>query len=164
MTGMVPTMAGFDRACLTNQEPKVAGIVNWYGITDVADLLDAPGKDPFPWTTNRPFAVQWLGNQPNREEIAKAASPMTYVRAGLPPIISVQGDADPTVPYRHNVQLHQALAKAGVRNEFVTIPKGLHGGFPLDQQQRAFAAIAAFLNANGLGAPKAPAGVAAAAR
>ena len=100
---------------------------------------------------NRPFAVQWLGNQPNRAEIAKAASPLTYVRPGIPPVISIQGDADPTVPYSHSVRLHQALQKAGVVNEHVSIPKGLHGNFSLDEWQRAFARIQVFLTSNGLG-------------
>jgi acetyl esterase/lipase len=151
MTGLVPVNAGFDRICLTAAEPKVAAIVNFYGITDVADLLEGPNKNPFPWPENRPFAVQWLGNQSNRAEIARAASPLTYVRPGIPPVISIQGDADPTVPYSHSVRLHEALQKAGVVNEHVSIPKGLHGNFSLDQWQRAFVRIQAFLRANGLG-------------
>lgn len=153
-TGMVPVSAGFDRSCFSANEPKVAGIVNFYGISDVADLLDGPNKKPFP--ENFPYTVQWLGNQPNRVEVAKAASPLTYVRSGLPPIISVHGDADPTVPYNHSVRLHEALQKAGVKNELVTIPAGRHGGFPNNEWQRAFTAIQAFLNANGLGAAKPP--------
>jgi acetyl esterase/lipase len=150
MTGLVPTSAGFDRLCLTVAEPKVAAIVNFYGITDVADLLDGPDKNPFPWPENRPYAVWWLGNQPNREAIAKAASPLTYVRPGIPPIISIQGDSDPTVPYSHSVRLHAALKKAGVPNEHITIPKGLHGNFTLEQMQDAFARIQTFLKANGV--------------
>jgi hypothetical protein len=35
----------------------------------------------------------------NREEIARQVSPMTYVKAGIPPVFSVHGDQDPTVPY-----------------------------------------------------------------
>lgn len=160
MTGMVPISAGFDNHCLTAAEPKVAGIVNFFGITDVADLLGGPNKDPFPWPISRPYAVQWIGNRPDRMEIAKAASPLTYVRAGLPPIISVQGDMDPIVPYSHSVRLHEALQKVGVANELVTVPKAVHGpfrgAFPLAEWQRAFARIQAFLNANGVGIAKAP--------
>ena len=156
MAAMVPTGAALDRLCLTAAEPKVAAIVNFYGITDVADLLDGPGKNPFPWPQNRPYAVWWLGNQPNREEVAKAASPLTYVRAGIPPVISVQGDADPTVPYSHSVRLHAALQKAGVANEHVTIPKGGHGNFSLPQWQNSFAQIKAFLANHGAGVTTSP--------
>ena len=156
MAAMAPTSAGFDRLCLTAAEPKVAAIVNFYGITDVADLLDGPGKNPFPWPQGRPYAVWWLGNQPHREEVAKAASPLTYVRAGIPPVISVQGDADPTVPYSHSVRLHAALQKAGVANEHLPIPKGGHGNFSLPQWQESFARIKAFLAKHGAGVTTSP--------
>ena len=79
-TGMIPTSAGFDRSCQTQEEPRVAAIVNFFGIADVADLLDGPNKKPFPETW--PYTVQWLGNQPNRADVARAASPLTYVRPG----------------------------------------------------------------------------------
>lgn len=145
-TGMLTTGAGFDRSCQTPGEPKVAAIVDLYGITDIADLLDGPGKKPFP--ENWPYTVQWLGNQPNRADLAKVTSPLTYVRAGVPPTISIHGDADPTVPYSHSVRLQEALQKAGVVHEMVTIPGGGHGNFQPDQWQLAYAAIEKFLAAN----------------
>ena len=121
-TGMIPTSAGFDRSCQGPTEPpKVAAIVNFFGITDIADLLDGPNKKPFP--ESWPYTVQWLGNQPNRAELARAASPLTYVRAGVPPTISIHGDADNLVPYSHSVKLQEAMQKAGVPHELVTIPK-----------------------------------------
>jgi acetyl esterase/lipase len=142
-TGMLPTSAGFDRSCQTPLEPRVAAIVNFFGITDLADLLDGPNKKPFP--ENWPYTVQWFGNQPNRADIAKAASPITHVRAGVPPTISIHGDADPTVPYAHSVRLQEALQKAGVAHELVTVPGGGHGNFPPDQWQRVYTAIEKFL-------------------
>ncbi len=144
-TGMVPASAGFDRMCYTVDEPKVAAIVDFFGITDLPDMLESPNKRPFP--ENWPYTTQWIGNQPNRLEIAKAASPMTYVRAGLPPTISIHGDADPLVPYQHSVKLQDALAKAGVAHELVTIAGGGHGNFSTAEWQRAYAAIEKFLAA-----------------
>ena len=145
-TGMIPASAGFDRMCYTVDEPKVAAIVNFYGIADVPDLLDGPNKKPFPegW----PYTVQWLGNQPNRAEIAKLASPLTYVRPGVPPTISIHGDADPLVPYQHSVRLQEALQKAGVPHELVTVPGGGHGNFNTEQWQRAYTAVEKFLAVN----------------
>ena len=142
-TGMIPASAGLDRQCPGTEELKVAAIVDWYGITDVADLLDGENM--------RAYAVQWLGSMPNRVEIAKRLSPLTYVRAGIPPIISIQGDADPVVPYSHSVRLQAALQKAGVDHELVTIPGGKHGNFTRAENQRAYAAIKAFLAKHGLG-------------
>ena len=144
-TGMIPASAGLDRSCYTVDEPKVAAIVDFFGITDIADLLDGPNKKPFP--ENWPYTVQWLGNQPNRAEIAKAASPLTYVRAGVPPTIAVHGDADPLVPYAHSVRLQDALQKAGVAHKLVTIPRGGHGNFSTAEWRDAFVEIDSFLSA-----------------
>src|SRR5262249_23632236 len=141
-TAMIPASAGLDRQCPGTEPLKVAAIVNWYGITDVADLLDGENM--------KTYAVQWLGSMPNRGEIAKRVSPLTYVRAGIPPIISIQGDADPVVPYSHSVRLHDALKKAGIDQELITIPGGKHGNFTRAENQRAYAAIKAFLSKHGL--------------
>ena len=96
------------------------------------------------------YAIQWLGNIPNRIEGAKRVSPLAYVRSGLPPIISIQGDADPTVPYSHSVRLQEVLKKSGVDGELVTIPGGKHGGFTRAETQKAYAAIKVFLAKHGL--------------
>jgi acetyl esterase/lipase len=146
MTGITPESAGLDRECASSQEntplPKVAAIVNWYGITDVADLLQGPNR--------KTYAVTWLGSTPNREEIARRVSPLTYIRPGLPPILSIQGDADPTVPYTHSLRLRDALDKAGVPNELVTIPAGKHGNFTPEERVRIYTAVHAFLEKHGL--------------
>ena len=136
-TGMIPPSAGLDRQCPGPEELKVAAIVNWYGITDVADLLDGPNM--------KVYAVTWLGSRENRKEIAGRVSPLTYVRPGLPPILSIQGDADPTVPYSHSVRLHAALEKAGVPNKLITVPGGLHGNFKPEEYPRLYTEIGDFL-------------------
>lgn len=141
-TAMTPASAGLDRECPGAEELKVAAIVNWYGISDVADLLDGPNM--------KTYAVQWLSSLPNRLEVAKRVSPLTYVRAGLPPVITIHGDADPTVPYTHAIRLHQALKQAGIAEELVTIPGGKHGGFTREENQKTYAAIQAFLAKHGI--------------
>jgi acetyl esterase/lipase len=145
ITGMLPESAGLDRYCEGGPEPKAAAIVNWYGITDVADLLEGPNQ--------KGYAVTWLGSQSDRVAIAKRVSPMTYVRAGLPPTITIHGDADPTVPYAHGVQLTNALKSAGVKTELVTVPGGKHGNFTLEENLKIFPAIKAFLGSLGLTPP-----------
>ncbi len=139
-SGMIPSSAGLDRQCLGSETPPVAAIVNWYGITDVGDLLDGDNQ--------RGYAVRWLGSQPDMYAIAERVSPLSYVRNDLPPIISIHGDADPVVPYEHAVELHRQLDQAEVRNELVTVPEGLHGGFPADQMRRVYGSIFDFLAEN----------------
>ena len=141
-TGMIPESAGLDRQCPGVPLPKVAAIIDWYGITDVVDLLDGPNR--------KAYAVQWLGSVSNREEIARRVSPLTYVASGLPPVLSIQGDADPTVPYSHSVRLQDALDKVGVAHQLVTIPGGKHGNFTPEERTTIYVAIHQFLAGNGL--------------
>jgi acetyl esterase/lipase len=144
---MIPESAGFTRACaggafrtLEIAVPKVAAVINWYGITDVVDMLDGPN------------AAQWVGALATRNDLARSVSPMTYVRSGLPPILSIQGDADPIVPYSQNVRLRDALTKAGATNELFTVPGGGHGNFKAEERTRIYQEIRQFLARNGLAA------------
>jgi dipeptidyl aminopeptidase/acylaminoacyl peptidase len=146
---MIPSAAGLASICaggsFTGNDvtvPKVAAIINWYGITDVNDLLAGPNA--------RAYAVQWIGSRRDRDEIARAMSPLTYVRAGLPPILTIQGDADPIVPYSQNTRLRDALTKVGTPNELFTIPGGGHGNFKPEQRTQAYMKIHEFLVKNGL--------------
>jgi acetyl esterase/lipase len=141
-TAMIPESAGLDRQCAGGPLPKVAAVINWYGITDVADVVDGPHRAN--------LAAQWLGSLPNRDEITRRVSPLTYVRTGLPPIMTIHGDADPLVPYPQAVKLHEALTKAGVQNQLLTIPGGKHGGFTPEERTRIYIAVREFLGKQGL--------------
>ena len=106
-TGMLPESADMDRQCPGNrrrawstgetstEELKVAAIINWYGITDVADSLH---RKPGP---SGAYTVAWLGSSSDREDIAQKVSPLTYVRGGLPPTLTIHGDADETIRTLH---------------------------------------------------------------
>jgi len=150
ITGMLPPGNVFDRQCPTagetrwNQstEPqlKVAAIINWYGITDVAELVEGPNA--------KHYAMEWFGSMSNRTELAQKVSPMSYVRAGLPPIITIHGDEDDVVPYSQAVRLHAALERAHVPNQLVTIHGRKHDGFNRQELVNSYAAIREFLRKN----------------
>jgi acetyl esterase/lipase len=145
MTGMADPGAGFDASKEWDDampSMKVAAIVNWFGITDVNELLGGPNRQS--------YAVNWLGILPDREKVATRVSPLTYVRAGNPPVFTVHGDNDQLVPYTQAVRLHKALTAAGVQNRLMTIPGGRHGGFTRDQLIAVYAAIREFLDQNGI--------------
>jgi acetyl esterase/lipase len=151
MTGMLPASSGLDRACPGPDNLKVAAIVSWYGISDVNELLDGPNM--------KSYAVTWLGSTPDREQVAKRVSPLSYVRTGLPPILTIHGDADPTVPYSQSVRLHKALTEVGVPNQLMTVPGGKHGFAccNLSERVKAYATIREFLTRHRvLDAPKTP--------
>ncbi len=147
ITGLLPASSAFDRSCPTADEVrwnsgaepalKVAAIINWFGITEVADLLEGPNA--------KHYAVEWFGSMPQREELARQLSPIQYVRPGLPPVLTIHGDADDLVPYSHAVRLHEALGEAGVPNRLITIRGGGHGNFSRQQMADNYAAIREFL-------------------
>jgi acetyl esterase/lipase len=136
-TAMLPRSLGLDSQCPGTEPVKVAAVVNWFGITDVADLLQGENV--------RSYAVQWFGGQQDRLALARRISPLTHVQSNLPPVLTIHGDADPTVPYAQAVKFHEALGRAGVPTELVTIPNGKHGNFPAADQVRAVNAMRAFL-------------------
>jgi acetyl esterase/lipase len=155
-TGLVTADAGLDRQCPGDRnrswstgttsmaELKVAAIINWYGITDVVGLMQGP-----PGSSGN-FTEAWLGSRSDRAEVAARVSPLTYVRPGVPPVLTIHGGADPIVPHDHAVQLHRALETASVPNQLVTIQDGGHGGFSRDDNVRIYRAIRAFLSQHGV--------------
>ncbi len=142
MTGILEPSAGLDDECPGDEKLVVAAIVNFYGITDVADLLDGPHRQR--------YAVAWLGGMENREAVARRVSPLTYVREGLPPILTIHGDADTLVPYEHAIRMHKELDKNHVSNQLLTIPGGKHGGFTSQETLEIDRTIRTFLMKHGI--------------
>jgi len=106
---------------------KIAAAIDFFGIADVADQLAGPNQ--------RPYAVAWIPEQPNRMELARRLSPITYVRKRLPPILALHGDADSVVPYQQSVALVKALKNADDDAELFTVPGGQHGFTPAEMDQ-----------------------------
>lgn len=98
---------------------KVRAVVNFYGVTDVGDQVDGPNA--------RPYAATWLPEQEGRYELTRRVSPMTYARKDVPPILTLHGDADETVPYEHGVRLTKAVRDAGGHAELIVVPNAGHG-------------------------------------
>jgi acetyl esterase/lipase len=145
MTGMLDEKAGFDDTCaftIGQQPVKVAAIVDFFGPTDVVELLQPPREQS--------WAVEWFAEVTDRTELARRVSPLEYVRPKLPPIITIHGTVDPAVPYEQSVRLHEALEKAGVPHELVTIENGGHASYPDSEKLRAQAEVFKFLEKYGV--------------
>jgi len=131
MVGMTPKSAGL------GPTTRVAAVVNWFGITDAADVISGPNM--------RKWAVTWLPPQQGRFELARRLSPLTYARRDVPPILTIQGDADNVVPYEHGVRLTRALRQAGADAELISVHNGKHGGFGEKKMEELYQEIFKFL-------------------
>lgn len=136
MTGMLPGSTALGPVI------KIAAVIDFYGIADVADQLEGPNQ--------RPYAAAWIPPQPNRMELAKQMSPLTYVRKRLPPVLAIHGDADPVVPYEQSVQLIKALKAAGDDAELITVPGGRQGFTP-EQMSKLWPQIFKWLSKRKIG-------------
>lgn len=144
-TGMLTEEAGLDSLCPGPQELKTAAIVNWYGITDVGDVLEGPNR--------KGWAEEWIGMGADRDALVRRLSPLTYIRRDLPPILTLHGTRDGTVPYGHAVRLRDALEAAGAPNELMTIEGAGHGGLNESQLREAYGRIREFLRRHGIYRP-----------
>jgi len=116
LTAMLPASNPFGPAI------RIAGAIDFYGIADVPDQLAGPNQQR--------YAAAWIPDQPDRMELAKQLSPLTYVRKPLPPILAIHGDADPVVPYQQSVNFTKELKAAGDDSELITVRNGKHGFTP----------------------------------
>jgi acetyl esterase/lipase len=135
MVAFTPASAGLGPA------GEVAAVINFCAITDVTEQIEGPHATD--------YAKAWLPEQPNRSELARKVSPITYVRKGLPPVFTIHGDNDPLVPYSQSVRLTEALRKDGNRAELITVPQNTHG-FTLASLDDVFVKVFAFLSSQGI--------------
>lgn len=142
MAGLANADATLARNCLDVPAAPIAAVINYSGVTDVADLLEGSHR--------RPAATNWIGNRTDGRELAALVSPITHVHRGVPPVLTVHGDQDEVVPYAQAVRLHEKLQAVGAPNRLVTVREGGHGFYNRDNTLNAHAAIERFLMERGL--------------
>lgn len=137
LAAMVPLSAGLDTQCPAPGDLKVAAVINWYGFPNLLDVLTG--------RTANTAVNNWIGTRADRQDLALKLSPSSYVRASLPPVLTIHGNQDPTSPYEYAVAFHAQLTRAGVVNQLLTVPNGRHGGFSDAETLRIYETITAFL-------------------
>ena len=146
----IGTSAGGHLALMTGLTPKsarfgpignVSAVINFYGITDVEDQLGGANMQK--------YAVTWVAEGEGRAELARRVSPVSYVREDVPPILTLHGTADETVPYEHGVRITKMLRDAGADAEMISVSEGKHG-FPKEKMDQLYLQIFAFLSKRGI--------------
>jgi acetyl esterase/lipase len=127
VSGDVPELEG-DIGPYKGVSSKVAAVANFFGVSELLAMIGQP-SDIDRSRADAPEAKLIRGGLRENTGKAKAASPITYVTANDPPVLTVHGTKDRTVPYDQAVRLDAALRKAGVPSFFVTVKGGGHGDF-----------------------------------
>lgn len=106
----------------------IKAVLDFYGPSDFLGM--AAHSDPS--KTDDPMYLL-LGESPlKRPDLAKLASPCTYVDKNDPPFFIVNGEKDESVPYQQSVLLQSYLTLAGVKNQLTIVKDAPHYGVMFD--------------------------------
>jgi alpha-L-fucosidase 2 len=134
-------------AVRADESTRLAAIVPFYGVFDLAARVK-PGEPLMP-----NYTALFGRETADAQAIAllREASPITQVKAGLPPFLLLHGTADNRVPFDQSLRMQARLREAGVPCELITIKEGAHGmtGWPAlapDFKDRVVAWLARTMN------------------
>ncbi len=103
-----------------DQSSRVQAVVNVFGPTDIA-------------ACHQTSSVAWIfrlfmgGTPDEAAETYRAASPITYVSADDPPILTLHGDQDTLVPIAQATLLDKTMKAAGAQHTLMIFPGQGHG-------------------------------------
>jgi acetyl esterase/lipase len=104
---------------------NIKAVVDFYG---PAELIMFPGADD-----EKSPEAKLIGAAPiTRPDLAKAASPVTYVDKNDPPFLIIHGEKDDQVAPRQSRLLSSWLTLAGVKNEVIIVKDAPHYGAMFD--------------------------------
>ncbi len=110
-----------------DQDSKVTCVVNYFGPEDFLTMVRQPSTIDRSQGNEYPEAKLLGGPVPEREAVAKEASPVTHISKGDAPFFTAHGTKDPLVPFAQAEELHAALQKAGVPSLLQEMTNGGHG-------------------------------------
>jgi acetyl esterase/lipase len=108
--------------------PPVAGVVDWYGPSDLTTIRAQARPDAIARSDEPDSRESLLLGAPLAEapDLARRASPVTYVHAGAPPFHLAHGADDRFVPAEQSRELAAALEVNGVPVELSLVPGADH--------------------------------------
>lgn len=110
-----------------DQDSKVTCVANYFGPEDFLTMIRQPSTIDRTKGNDYPEALLLGGPVPQREQVAKEASPVTHVSADDAAFFTAHGTKDPLVPFAQGQEIHAALTKAGVSSILQEMTGGGHG-------------------------------------
>jgi acetyl esterase/lipase len=110
---------------------KVQAVVNIYGPADLKTWRVPPESEAAValafGKSSEMMLADFVGTSDRTAALMAQASPVTYINAGDPPILTFHGTKDQLVPFDQATTLQAALEKAGVTHKLVPLEGGGHG-------------------------------------
>lgn len=127
LMGLAGPEAGWDKSGgYSDRSSAVQAVVDMYGPTDFTSINVKE---------NRALIGQLMGMPYDQAaEVLRKASPVTYVHAGAPPFLIIQGEEDQLVPPRQSEMLNDRLKAAGVPVSLVMVKNSGHAFQPVGGQ------------------------------
>lgn len=109
-------------------DASVQAVLDWCGLSDLLSVSEQSGsRTKIDYDDeNGPVAKLLGGIQSKKEELAKEASPTTFIDKTDPPFLIVHGDIDDVVPFAQSQELYDKLKAAGVPAQLIVIKGGSH--------------------------------------
>lgn len=114
----------------TKVSSRVACVVDFFGPSDLLSLGDLHN------TAKSPCADLLGGPIPEKKDLAREASPVTYVSKDDPPFLMIHGTNDALVPFQQSEVLKAALEKEQVSALLIPVTRGGHGVSGLEATAR----------------------------
>ncbi|WP_081681441.1 alpha/beta hydrolase [Flectobacillus major] len=109
---------------------SIKAVVDFYG---PADLQAMPSSLDINSVATDPITLL-LGTPPlQRPDLAKKASPVTYIDKNDPPFLIIHGEKDESVPQAQSILLSSWLSLAGIPNEVIIVKNAPHYGVMFDE-------------------------------
>jgi dipeptidyl aminopeptidase/acylaminoacyl peptidase len=107
-------------------------VLDYYGPSDFIALATNP--DTAVNNSRNALSVLLGAMAVDRPDLAKKASPVTYIDKKDPPFIIVQGEKDESVPNTQSKLLHAWLTLTGVKSQLIIVPNAPHYGVMFDTE------------------------------
>jgi acetyl esterase/lipase len=116
---------------------RVQAVVGFAPVTDFEqDLAQRGGLSPsLQALLDRPKDVT-----PESLQLLRALSPVNRVKAGMPPVLLIHGDADKTVPIQQSINFQRRIRAAGGTCDLFTLAGAPHGLLAWDAADASYKA------------------------
>jgi acetyl esterase/lipase len=137
LAALLGTSGDTASAATAGPDLRLQAVCDWCGPSDLLTVSGQAGsRNKLDYDTAQGPVGKLLGGVPaEKKELAREASPVTYINSGDPPFLIMHGDIDDLVPFAQSEELESRLKAAKVPVEFVRL-RGKEHNFMSEEEVR----------------------------